>query len=192
MRYLLVILLLTGALGAEPPLAWEFVSTTPGAYRLELDSGVAHSGQHSARLASTEDPAASDYGLLLQRISAVAYRGRRLRMEGFLRTEAVKGWCGMWLRLDGPEGPLVFDNMQDRPIRGTTPWTRYAIEVEVPAEAREIHFGALLTGGGLLWLDSLEFKTLGPAIPGKSLLRKIRGLPSKPQNLEFEKEKHDE
>jgi hypothetical protein len=39
-------------------------------------------------------------------------RGGRLRLSGYLKTETVTGGgAGLWMRVDGPQGILAFDNM---------------------------------------------------------------------------------
>jgi hypothetical protein len=57
--------------------------------------------------------------------------------------------------VDGSSGVLAFDNMQDRGVTGTTDWKRYEIELSAAADAKNINFGALLTGDGSAWFDGL-------------------------------------
>ncbi len=71
--------------------------------------------------------------------------------------------------------------MQGRPIRGTTPWTRYAVVLDVPQEAKAIAFGVLLDGAGELWFDSFTFDTVARDVPTSN-----PRLPEKPRNLDFE------
>ena len=42
--------------------------------------------------------------------------------------------------------------MQDRPLRQSTGWAEADIVLDVPGEAIELHFGALLAGGGAVEL----------------------------------------
>src|SRR5262249_34486038 len=74
-----------------------------------------------------------------------------------------RGWVGLWWRVDGePGGPaLGFDNMQDRGPTGTTPWTRYEIEMDVPANATHIDFGVLHSGNGDAWFGTLQVELNG-------------------------------
>ncbi|MCA9492492.1 MAG: hypothetical protein KC621_21310 [Myxococcales bacterium] len=48
---------------------------------------------------------------------------------------------------------LSFDNMQERPIRGTQDWTRHEIVLDVPTGATNIAFGILVAGKGTVWID---------------------------------------
>jgi hypothetical protein len=54
--------------------------------------------------------------------------------------------------------------MGDRPIRSRT-WADYSIEGDVAADAEQIAFGLLLSGGGKAWLDNVRLEVLGPSAP---------------------------
>jgi len=62
------------------------------------------------------------------------------------RTCEVADRAGLWLRVDGPLGMLALDNMQDRPLRGTTGWTQASIVLDVAHEATHLVFGGLPEG----------------------------------------------
>ena len=70
-------------------------------------------------------------------IEADPYRNNRLRMTGYAKSSLVEVRAGFWMRVDGPNQELLgFDNMHDRPIIGTTEWTKSQIVLNVPAESR--------------------------------------------------------
>lgn len=128
---------------------------------------VAH--HDPAYLAATLDPLytqiqqasnhANSFGVATASFAAKpAAAGKHVSLSGFLRTEDVRdGWAGLWLRADGAEKmPVAFKNMDDHGVTGTTPWTRYEISIDVPANAERIVFGALNTGSGTAWVDSLK------------------------------------
>jgi hypothetical protein len=128
------------------------------------------------------------YGTLMQAIAADEYRGRRLRFSADVKAAGVGGWAGLWMRIDGrPKSPselppvLGFDNMQGRPIKGTLDWRRYEVVLDVPAEARVIGFGIVLSGPGRAWLDGLRFETVGADVARTDTMV----LPKRP-NLRFE------
>ena len=55
--------------------------------------------------------------------------------------EEVKGWAGLWMRVDGKEKTgIAFDNMANRSIKGTTDWKTYEVVLDVPDDAEEIFF----------------------------------------------------
>jgi erythromycin esterase-like protein len=91
--------------------------------------------------------------------------GHHVKYSGFVRTEGVdQGYAGLWWRNDGENGkPLALDNMSDRGAKGTTPWTRYEISLDVPANATHINFGVIHAGNGSAWFDSLQVEIDGVA-----------------------------
>jgi len=99
--------------------------------------------------------AADEFGVLMQRAPAAHLARLRVRLRGSIRTERADR-AALWLRADGAEMNLAFDNMADRPIRGTTGWTTHAVEVDIPAATQWINFGALLVGDGVMALRSLR------------------------------------
>jgi len=68
--------------------------------------------------------------------------------------------------------PLGFDNMNNRPIKGTTDWKRYSIVLDVPEESGDLVYGILLDGTGQVWIDYEGIKIVGNNVPltGKKTL----------------------
>lgn len=71
------------------------------------------------------------------------FSGTSLELRGFLRTEEVTDFAGLWMREDGESPALAFDNMQSRQLKGTTGWSEYSISLPIRSEARKLFFGAL-------------------------------------------------
>lgn len=141
-------------------------------YSAAIDQEQMHSGKHSLRLAFRE---LGDFGVASSQVPVDAARGKRLRLIGFIKTEEItRGYAGLWMRVDGPAGVLAFDNMHERGISGTTEWTRYEIELDVAADAVAIKFGALLTGDGTAWVDSLSFEIAEEPQPPPTIT--VRGV----------------
>ena len=62
----------------------------------------------------------------------IDFTGEQLELRGFLRTEDLSNFAGLWMREDDDGGPVAFDNMQARQLKGTTEWTE--ILHRAPAE----------------------------------------------------------
>ncbi|MCA1702335.1 MAG: hypothetical protein LC808_03315 [Actinobacteria bacterium] len=129
-------------------------------YELSADHDEVYGGRASGRVRSVREPAEHEFGGLGQLVSAEGFRAGRVRLVGWLRTEAVVGHgAGLWMRIDGPDGTILdFDNMQhplDRALTGTMDWTRYEIVLDVPPAATAIAFGLLISGRGTVWGDDL-------------------------------------
>lgn len=99
-----------------------------------------------------------EFGSLMQRCPVPSrVLGRPTRLEGELTTQDVQGWAGMWLRVDGPKHQMLFfDNMCKRPIRGSTPWTTYAIDCKMPANGLWLNYGVVISGRGAVCADSFR------------------------------------
>ena len=105
-------------------------------------------GRHAATIQSIE-PEIDGFGTLMQQCLPSEYAGKRVRMSGYMKSQDVAGWAGFWFRIDGQGArPLAFDNMHGRAVRGTTGWKKYEIVLDVPQQATNLAYGALLDGTG--------------------------------------------
>ncbi len=127
-----------------------------------FDSTVVHGGIGAARL-ERDARSPRDFSTITKRIP-IDFEGQWLELRGFLRTEDVSGWAGLWMREDGPDGRVQFDNMQDRAVRGTTDWTEYTIRLPLDKKARDLFFGVLVAGEGKVWADDLQLLVDGKPI----------------------------
>ncbi len=135
------------------PPGWMRWLTDRRDHVIGIDRQDRHQGRPTAYVRSKPDRTAPGFGTLMQTIAASKHRQQRLRFSALVRTADVAGTAGLWIRAEGGDsvsGPGAFDNMQDRPIQGTTTWRRYEVFVNVPANARAIAFGAFLQGTGAM------------------------------------------
>ncbi|MBX9625028.1 MAG: hypothetical protein K2X82_14570 [Gemmataceae bacterium] len=178
---------------ADPPAGW---GGGGKGYELAVDKDVKHAGKASGTVKAV-DAEEGGFGTLTQAFAADNYKGKRVRMTAHVKTKDVDGWAGLWLRADGAEKiNLAFDNMMDRPVKGTTDWKKYEVVLDIPDDAGAIFFGFLVSGAGQGWVDGFKFevvgkdvKTTGPEIepadrPDGTTLPK--DLPKDPANLDFE------
>jgi len=148
---------------------WFLAGDKPQDYRIGSDPAVSHGGKASGHLQATSDPLGG-FGTLMQNVEAGPFRSARVRMSGWVKANGVTDLAGLWMRVDGPDTrrtgrSLSFDNMENRPIKGTSDWTRYEIVLDVPPESVEIAFGILLQGIGEVWLDDVQFVKVGSDVP---------------------------
>ena len=101
------------------------------------------------------------FAALTQGIAADRFRGQRVELSGWLRTADVLGTGALWLRVDGPDGALCWDNMMNRPVQGTTDWQQATVVLDVAPTAVRIYLGAMLQGRGTVWVDDLALRTVG-------------------------------
>jgi hypothetical protein len=141
-------------------------------YEYGIDTDVKRNGEGSGYLkAKLSDT--GGFGTLMQTFDADMYRGKRVCMSGYVKSEGVEpyarewGWAGLWMRVDGSHlySSLAFDNMVNRPIQGSTGWEKYEIVLDVPENSVNIAFGILLAGKGQVWLDEVQFEVVGQGVP---------------------------
>jgi hypothetical protein len=162
---------------------WLLAGSKPAEYEIGVspDGGQAH---NPAAFLKSRVAQVAGFGTLMQQVDAESYRGKRVRFSGAVRTEDLKGWTGLWMRVDADSGRGVsFDNMQDRSIKGTTGWQRYDVVLDVPADAKVLAFGILMEDAGVAWLDDARIEIAPASVPVTS--KEHAPMPKQPQNLDF-------
>lgn len=167
----------------QVPKGWDVAGMAPDMYEMGLDPSVLYQNKPAVTLKARPNPAA--FGTLMQTFKADAYQGKRLRFSAVVRSEEIDNTANLWMRVDGPNGQmLAFDNMRDRPITGTTDWTRYAVVLDIAPDAEAVAFGIFLAGDGQVWMADVHMDEVGPDIPTTDTMADI--VHPAPENLEFE------
>jgi hypothetical protein len=172
------------ALQAAVPGGWLLAGTKPASYDVGTDAQAAYNGHPSGYLKS-KVPDTGGFGTLMQAFRADKYLGKRVRFSAFVKSEGIQDWAGLWMRVDKGTDSVAFDNMQERPIKGTTDWQKYEVVLDVPQDATGIFYGILLGGTGEVWLNSAKFEVVGADVPATG--GKGSKLADGPTNLDFEK-----
>ena len=105
-------------------------------------------------------PSPEGDAVLGRRLPADRFRGSPVGLRASVRTESA-GRAGLWVRVNGPDGALESDTMSDRAVTGTTDWTPYSVEVEVPLEAETVDVGVWLAGSGTVVVDGVVLEGAG-------------------------------
>ena len=176
------------ALSAAVPPGWMLAGSRPADYDSAVDSQTVYNGRPSAylRYVSANEPKSGGFGTLMQTFSAKAYSSQRMRFSAYVRTDSVQDYAGLWMRVDKAvmgslPTILAFDNMQDRPIKGTTGWRSYEVVLDVPEGSTSISLGILMGGKGTVWLNSVNVEIVSQSVPLTG--RNVDG----PVNLSFDK-----
>lgn len=160
---------------------WFLAGSEPSSYEI----GITHDEQRNGKVAylkSIKPDIDNKFGTIMQSFSAEKYLDTKLKLTGYIKTKDVKGWVGMWMRVDGKKKhSLSFDNMGNRKIKKTTEWTKYEIILYVPKDSKSINYGVLLSEEGTAWIDDLSFEVVS-----KSLKSTGKTLNSEPENNSFE------
>jgi hypothetical protein len=145
-----------------------------------IDSELEDTGSPNLTLKCTES--VGGFVGIMQSFDADNYLGKRLRFSALVKSEGIEnGWGGLWMRIDDHgRRSSAFDNMQNRPIKGTTDWARYSVVLDVSDEASGIFFGTLMIGKGQLWIKDLKLEPVGRETPTTGLQKRLE-----PRNLEL-------
>ena len=185
----------------DPPW-YAYASPT---HEFGVDLGVRRTGRSGYVRSIAKVPTEGDpFGALIQSISAREYRGKRLRLSGYVRTDSVTGkGAGLWMRIDSPTRTTAFDNMvgYDRPILGDVEWAKQSVVLDVADDAIGVTFGLLLSGGGVARVDDMTLEVVDVSVPttgavnlipdGRDSVAQIAYYTRQghaPENLDFEGE----
>jgi hypothetical protein len=188
LKYGAAIMACSAAIYAAAPQGWFMAGSKPASYESGVDAESVLNGLPSAYMKSIQ-PVPEGFGTLMQNFAASQYLGQRVRFSAMVKSASVERSAGLWMRVDGDskdpsQRTLAFDNMGDRPIKGTTGWQRYDVVLDVPQGATGIFFGVLMDGTGEVWLNGVTFTTVGTAVPTTGAkMQPANG----PTNLSFEK-----
>jgi hypothetical protein len=171
-------------LKAAAPKGWFIAGNKPAEYESGIDALAAYNGHPSAYLRA-KTPIVQGFGTLMQDFRADHYLGKRVRFSAFVKTEGAQDWAGLWMRIDSGVKTVAFDNMHDRPVKGTTNWQKYDVVLDVAQDATGVSFGVLLSGSGVVWLNNAKFDVVGPTVLATD--GDVVQKPEEPANLDFEK-----
>lgn len=164
-----------GEPGAAPP-GWAQPTAGLGYVAVTTEDEPAE-GSRAATLSyeGEGEPAEPGFGNLMRAFDATPYRGKRVRFSARVRTrgQVFGDRAQLWMRVDREGGGMgFFDNMQDRPIRGSR-WRRYEIVGTVADDATSVNVGMMLIGPGRAWIDDASFEVLGAVGEGAEPARPL-------------------
>jgi beta-lactamase regulating signal transducer with metallopeptidase domain len=146
--------------------AWEMPAATTtdpklNTFKLVYDAKGYRAGGGSASLVST----AKGAGMLVQYVRADRYRGKRIRLSAYVKTQGG----GMdiaalpWLRVDGRKGVQSWVDTEHSNT-GNSPWKRREYVVDVPKDAQGLAFGMVSFGKGRAWMDDVAITVVGKEV----------------------------
>jgi hypothetical protein len=157
--------IVTRAADLTVPVGWTLFQGEGSGFTAVVDSAVRHGGIASGRLQSL--PGVEEgFASLQQAIRGEAYRNKRVRLVGYVRTEDMPdtNQAAMWLRIDGEGRTLALDNMSDRAPAGPHGWLKHEIVLDVPLDAVGLVCGLILSGAGKAWVDDVSIAVVGPDV----------------------------
>ncbi len=191
----LLIVFLLGFINTDSkPKGWEKSGTNQISYEVGIDNQISQHGQKSAFIESIDDIHIG-FCTLRQICSGENFRGTRVKMTGYIKSQGIRDTVQMWLRVDNLDNEIIvdFDNMNNRRIIGTKDWKKCEIVFEVPDKKCAIYYGFFLSGVGKAWFDNVSFEIVDKSVrkTANSLYARNPNpvpniIPEKPVNLDFE------
>lgn len=146
-------------------LDWAYWQPESPKYEMNLVKSPESSDQNIFTIKSVQSKV-NGFGTLGKYTKTDLYAGKTVTMSGYVKSDDVKSWAGLWMRVDYYSARvLAFDNMEKRPIKGSTDWTKYEVVLFVPAEATSISYGVLLSGTGQIWFKDVKLEVVGDSVP---------------------------
>lgn len=143
-----------------------------------LTSKNTHSGNAAVYISGQGSNATN--AVLLQALNSAPYLGKRVRLSAWLKAVDLTGEnAGIWMRVDGENRILAFDNMSTRKLSGRSDWHQASVVLDVAPEAVGITFGALFSGIGAFEVDDMVFEVVGNEVATTDLLKS----PGAPDNV---------
>jgi hypothetical protein len=160
--------------GGQLPTGWQSSGTGAKGFTVGYDVSRQSGGRQASGLeersayiaANVAEPAGS--ATLTQAIRSDDYRGRRVRLSGFVRQSPAVGQSAMlFLRLEG-NGVVLGTDRRSVMIAGSTKspdWVQHQIVVDVPENSTGLRFGFLKEGNGEAWLRSVKLEVVDASTP---------------------------
>ena len=156
-----------GAQSTDLPSGWFKGGRPAENYEIGTDAGTTRAGKASV-FVRARIPGPGGFGTIMQVHRADEFRGKRVRLRGYIKAANVEDWAGFWLRVDPADlngRPLAFENMADRPVRGSRDWGPHHIVLDVPDDAALLHYGLLLSGDGTVWASDVQVEVVARTVP---------------------------
>ena len=138
------------------PAGWNFPSN------VTIDTGTKYAGASAARIIRTPDSPNAFSGA--STTLALDFEAQMIEWRGTIKTEDVREFVALWLRVDGDRPNLAFASLQLQKIDGTRDWKEYSISVQMPKDGKQLVFGFLLSGPGKMWVDDLQLLADGKPV----------------------------
>jgi erythromycin esterase len=105
-------------------------------------------------------------GLFIEQVSAVPFRGKRIRLTGAVRANVHDADSSARLLLRVNNGPIPgpANSMREQPIVDPH-WRAYSIELEIPSNAVKIDIGGAVVGDGSACFDNFKLGIVSEPTP---------------------------
>lgn len=138
-----------------------------------FDSAQAQSGQQSLRVRQIPSfPYNPQAGrpYLAKTLDPALVAGKHVKLGAYIRTEGMTvGYAGLFWVAFGPSGTVFAELPPSQAATGTSPWTRYELEVDLPADITSTFLALEMAGNGTVWFDNLSLEVDGHPLKQESV-----------------------
>lgn len=137
---------------------WE-VTPTAGYVTAQVHT-VKHLGAYSLKIEGKPTDITA-YMNIKQRLPIDYKQVKRIKIAAYIKTEQLKGNVVLWYQLwDGKERQIDVGNSEPLGLMATSTkdWQKYAMDIVVNKDAKNLVFGAYVRGKGTVWLDDFAIE----------------------------------
>ncbi len=128
-----------------------------GGHEVSIDHDIKIEGCSSLR-SKSDGSLTNPYSFVEQPINPTLSPDETQVLSGFIKTSNIQKSATLVVQIEGPEGRLYKDDMNDRKINGTTDWQEFQLTIPYFATATSIKIGVLVMGSGTAWFDDLKIQ----------------------------------
>lgn len=139
------------------PANWSFATPNPKIYRTGYDKVAGSQTPRSLVIRSLNSSAKGDAGLS-QKCDATPYRGQRVRISVWIKTDGVNGADALYVVVKDQAGIMLAQGGYF--VNGSRYWRQYAAVVDVPEDAASLFYGMTLHGAGKAWFNDLQINVV--------------------------------
>ena len=128
-----------------------------GNYSVTIDKSLVFMKEYALLIQSDTSNSSQNYKSASFKIDK-KFNSNNITLKGSIKTDKISdGFAALWLRLDGKDGVLQFDNMEHYALKNTNDWRDFSISLPYDKErTNEIRLGGLLVGNGKAWFHNLN------------------------------------
>jgi hypothetical protein len=147
--------------GYKRPWGWDLDSYGEGTI-VYLDSIHRHNGKFSLYIGSAKN-LASDTSVISYSIEPYSFKGKKVRIEGWIKTENFTGKAFLLAAYSSATGKKERSDT-GKPVAQTNGWQKIALDCRLPGDLSGIVIKLIGAGRGDLWYDDLSIYMDGKKI----------------------------
>ncbi len=131
-------------------------------YTVQEDTRTQRDGHGTLLLAPSRDTNGK-YGTWMRSIDAAPYRGKRVRLSAYTKTEGATKRADFWGRVQAADSPGDGSGLGGQWMRlpATSDWARTEIVLDVGVAGAMLQYGVGVAGPGRIWVDSPRLEIVG-------------------------------